>query len=434
MLLLITLVVLSWGMSWLYSKTAHQRSADFIIAIAVIMNISALAIWKYGDSLVTLWNSAGFIPVNPPGLLMPLGISFYVFQQCGYLLDLRKGRAAHTGLLRYAAFITFFPQLLAGPIVTQRRMSKEFAKLEKGISLDTRLNMGVLGLGWLSMGLFKKVVIADSLGRIVTPHFSQWVIGELSFGQAWQIALSSPTRVYFDFCGYSEMAVGLGLLCGVKLPANFNAPFRSNTLRQFWSRWHITFHHFIRDHIFGPLMRRTKGWRGGMAFSLFIAITLSSLWHGNSLQFFIWGIFIWMSMFLTTGLFSIVPQILRPALVVLITIIFFVFMGILFIAPNLEAAQDIYMALFTASEATLGGGPSAYGHWVFIIGMFIFVRYEISTQQLLGGARDAREREFFSLRPPEYAPNLYWIGLFMVMFVISLYCVGLSPPFVYFQF
>lgn len=433
LVLLISLVIISWALSWIAYAQKTKRAKGTIIAIGVIINLCALLVWKYGDSLTALWNAMGWIEFEPAGLLMPLGISFYIIQQCGYLLDLYKDRAKPTSLLRYAAFLTFFPQLLAGPIVTHRRMEKEFEKLGSGISLDERLSMAIMGMGWFSIGLFKKTIIADGLGRIVTPHFSRLVTGDISFEQAWQIALSSPTRIYFDFCGYSEMAVGLGLLCGIKLPANFNAPYRATTLRQYWARWHITFHHFIRDHIFAYFKRKFAKRRWGLPLALFIAISLSTLWHGTSLQFLIWGVFIFLSMYVTRGLFSILPEKLQPIMLSLIALAFFLFMGVLFIAPNLQSALQIYDAMLSAPQA-FNLDPKAIAQWVFIIGIFIYARGELSTQNLLERPKMAAERDVYGLRFPNYAPNIFWIAFFALLLVLGIYGAGLSVPFVYFQF
>ena len=437
LLLLLGLILISWIMAYFFKRFKSHDFAKLFLWVAILINLSALAVWKYGESIVGLWNSFGLTEVQQPGLLMPLGISFYVFQQVGYLLDLKRNRATVTSPLNYAAFIMFFPQLLAGPIVTHKRMTREFGRILNGFSLDDRLMMACQGISWFSLGLFKKVVIADSLGRITTPLMSKAAFGDLNIIEAWQLMLIAPTRVYFDFCGYSEMAVGLGLCIGLRIPANFNAPFRANSMRQFWTRWHITFHHFIRDHLYSPLKRLTQNWPFGGAISLFFAITLSSLWHGNTIQFFFWGMLVWLSMFVTTRLFSVFNEKVRTLLTVLMSLSFFGILGIVFTAPDLDIAKTIVKQLGAVS--TLPNGlsslsPIQWGHITFIVLMILFVRVEISAQVLIESGAQHRDRHIFGYRPPLWAANYGWLFSFCLLLVISFYFVGLSPPFVYFQF
>ncbi len=437
LLLLLALIVMSWSMAYLYVRFKPKAYSPLFLWVAIGLNLSALAIWKYGASIVDLWNSLGWMQAQQPGLLIPLGISFYIFQQVGFLLDLRRGRSSVTSLISYTGFIMFFPQLLAGPIVTHKRMFREFGRVLSGLSSGTRLMMACQGIGWFSMGLFKKVVLADSLGRIATPLMSKAAFGDLTIVEAWQLALIAPPRVNFDFCGYSEMAVGLGLFVGLRLPANFNAPFRANTLRQFWTRWHITFHHFVRDHIFSPLRRVTKNWPLGSAISLFFAITISSLWHGNSIQFFFWGILVWLSMFVTTRLFSIFPPVIRTFLTVSLSLSFFTVLGIVFTSPDLYVAKVILRKLVSITAFPEGLAALSPVHLInisFIIFMIVSLRFEISSQVLLSGGAAHRDRHIFGYRPPLWNAGYGWLAFFCILLIASFYFVGLSPPFVYFQF
>ena len=437
LLLLLALIVISWLMAYFYKRFQSKSFAVGFLWIAIIINLSALTIWKYGESIINLWNNFGWHQVEQPGLLIPLGISFYIFQQVGYLLDLKRDRASVTSLLNYAAFIMFFPQLLAGPIVTHKRMTREFNHVLKGISLNERVLMACQGIAWFSLGLFKKVVLADSLGRIATPLMSKAAFGNLNIIEAWQLTLIAPSRVYFDFCGYSEMAVGLGLFVGLRIPANFNAPFRANSLRQFWTRWHITFHHFIRDHLYSPLKRLTQNWPFGTPLALFFAITLSSLWHGNTIQFFFWGILIWLSMFVSTNLFSVFNQKTKTILTAFTSLSFFAVLGIIFTAPDLGVAGAILKQLFSIStfpDALTSLSAKHWGHIIFITLMIITLRVEISTQVLIESGPQHRDRHIFRYRPPMWRANYGWLFFFSALLFISFYFVGFSPPFVYFQF
>lgn len=437
LILLLSLISISWLMAFFYQRFRANPYADLFLGLAVILNLSALMIWKYGHSIVDMWNSLGWVQVSPPGLLLPLGISFYVLQQIGYLLDLRRERASFTTPIRYAAFVLFFPQLLAGPIVTHRRMTKEFSRLLGGITLEGRLMMACQGIGWFSIGLFKKVILADGLGRIATPLMSKAAFGDLTIIEAWEVALSGTTRVYFDFCGYSEMAVGLALFVGLKLPANFNAPFRSNTLRQFWTRWHITFHHFVRDHIYSPTRRLTKNWPWGNALALFFAITLSSLWHGNNLQYFFWGILVWMSLFITTRLFPVFHPAIKLILTIFFSITILAVLGVYFTAPDFDVAHAIVLKLVDFSDIGNAFASLTPIHWqniAFIFLLNFIARTEISSQNLINGDVSHSDRHFLGFRPPPFRANFGWLAFFCILLFISFNYVGLSPPFVYFDF
>lgn len=432
LLLLLSMIAVSWSVSWLYVNSQSWLVRRLCLLCGVTVNLLALTIWKYGNSIVETWNVIGFARVENLSIIMPLGISFYAFQQIGYLLDLRRGKANWMRPIDYLAFILFFPQLIAGPIVTEKRMRREFAQAKIGHTLERRLELAVLGVAWLSMGLFKKVVLADGIGRIVQPMIEQAAFGNVSSVEALIIGLAAPTRVYFDFCGYSDMAVGLALLFGIKLPANFNAPYRAKTTRQFWPRWHMTFHHFVRDHLYGPMMRATQHWRFGASLSLMVAVALSSLWHGNTVQFLIWGLVVWVSIVVTGAMFSFLPMLVRRVLMVGFTIPLVLTMGVLFTTPDLDTAVRILSRIAIPSDFVTTISWQMAGFLAVMVLALIFVRNEISTQVLLEAGADHRERHIFGWRPPVFAVTLPWVLFIGALMFVSFRYIGLSPPFVYF--
>ena len=432
LILLLSLIVVTWGVSRLYTRTQSGAWKRFALTVGIGINILALTVWKYGNSIVESWNTLGIAPVDGVSIIMPLGISFYAFQQVGYLLDLRRGRANWMGATDYLAFVLFFPQLLAGPIVTEKRMSREFAKVRRGVPLEARLDMALLGVAWFAMGLFKKVVLSDGLGRIVAPLIDRAAFGEVTSPDAWLIALAAPTRVYFDFCGYSDMAVGLALLVGIRIPANFNAPFRAKTSRQFWARWHITFHHFVRDHLYGPMIRATQGWRFGAGISLMVAVAISSVWHGSTVQFLLWGVFVWLSIVVTGAVFGFLPELARRIAMLVVTAALFMIMGVLFTTPSLDTATRVMAAMVSPSDAL----SALDGRTLLNIGIMaaalLYVRNEISTQVLLEAGHTHRDRHMFGWRPPVFGVNLGWAVALAVLLLVSFHFVGRSPDFVYF--
>jgi alginate O-acetyltransferase complex protein AlgI len=219
-----------------------------------------------------------------------LGISFITIQQIGYLLDVYKGRTAPLSFLEYSAFVLFFPQLLAGPIVTANWIKPQFLRLEEDLMVDERLSMAAKGLTYVAIGLFKKTVLADEAARFIQPYFSAATAGEASPITSVLAGMGGTVRVYFDFSGYCDMAIGIGLLFGIILPINFNAPFRSKAFRQFYSSWHITFHDFLKVHVFRPLSGGIHGTLVRHVLATILIFTLSGLWHGASWNLVLWGL------------------------------------------------------------------------------------------------------------------------------------------------
>jgi len=216
-------------------------------------------------------------------LALPLAISFFTFQQIAYLVDSYRGETKEYDFLNYALFVTFFPQLIAGPIVHHKEMMPQFASRW---SLVKNYKNIALGLFVFSVGLFKKVVIADTFAIWVNAGFDK--AESLNIIEAWATSLSYTFQLYFDFSGYTDMAIGAALLFNIKLPQNFNSPYKALNIQDFWRRWHITLSRFLRDYIYIPL----GGNRGGnfkTYSNLFITILLGGLWHGASWMFVIWG-------------------------------------------------------------------------------------------------------------------------------------------------
>ena len=437
LLLLLGLILMTWVMGVLYSKSGHSAFGKLAIAIGVLSNLFSLLIWKYGASIIETWNQIGWIQATDPGLIMPLGISFYALQMIGFLLDLQRGKTTTSSLPSFAAFVLFFPQLLAGPIVSHKRMMREFSTSRTNLSMDQRVDMASLGIAWIAIGLFKKAVIADSLARITIPLIVGASAKDLTLIEAWQIVLSSGPRLYFDFSGYCDMAVGIGLLFGISLPHNFNAPGRWATNTDGWRRWHITFHNFIRDHVYRNLKKVFGASRLGLSASAFIVFLISALWHGNNLFFLVWGLLCGVSWFVLTFLLSLPNSRYKAVAQKCFVALLYIFMPLIFVVPELDVAIFVVGQLFALDQLPQSLTSFAkQGGWYLgvIIASIIYFTSEISTQILLSNKYDHSDRTIFGLRPPIWAPDLKW-GLFiLILLVIAFYFVGKSPPFVYFKF
>jgi alginate O-acetyltransferase complex protein AlgI len=218
--------------------------------------------------------------------VLPLGISFFTFQKIAYLVDSSRGEVADHDLLEYCFFVMFFPQLLSGPITHH---SEIFSQIKGPFAFAVKPSNFMLGVTIFVIGLFKKVVIADNFAPLVSPAYDAAAAGQpLDFFLAWQGAIAFKFQLYFDFSGYSEMALGAARLFGVQLPLNFNSPYRALNVVDFWRRWHMTLTRFLRDYVYIPLGGSRRG-TARLYFNLMVTLALSGLWHGAAWHFVFWG-------------------------------------------------------------------------------------------------------------------------------------------------
>ena len=250
-------------------------------------NLGLIAYFKYRGLFSELqhWNSGDAAQVVE--VAMPLAISFYTFIQIAYLVDVSRGGVPRYSFSKYLLFVVFFPHLIAGPIVHHSELIPQFKKPRR-----SRLwrNLAIGGT-LLVIGLFKKVVIADALARGATPLFELVASGArpLSFVEAWVAALSYTTQLYFDFSGYSDMAIGLSFMFGIRLPLNFDSPYKATSVVDFWKRWHITLSRFLRDYLYIPLGGNRKG-SARRYINLLLTMLLGGLWHGAGISYILWGL------------------------------------------------------------------------------------------------------------------------------------------------
>lgn len=254
-----------------------------LLAAGVVANLALLGFFKYANFAV--WNWAALVgrPFAPLAIVLPLGISFFTFTQIAFLVDAWRGEAAELDFARYCLFVTFFPHLIAGPIVHHRELMPQFAGDE---ARRWNARNASLGIAFFALGLFKKVAIADAIAPWAQEVFK--AAGPVDLGLAWRGALAYTMQLYFDFSGYSDMAIGLGLLFNVRLPDNFDAPYRATSIADFWRRWHITLSRFLRDYLYLPLGGNRRG-EPRQRFNLMATMLLGGLWHGAGWTFVVWG-------------------------------------------------------------------------------------------------------------------------------------------------
>ncbi len=280
------LLVASTLLNWWASERYRASGRRLILIAAIVTNLVCLGAFKYltflGENVSALTGSA----LDLPKLALPLGISFFTFHHIIYLADLLGGRAPRYPLRDYALYIVLFPQILAGPLVRHSEIVHQFRNDPWARGWELRW---LEGLALFAVGLIKKLFIADPLSVQSDAIFEKAAKGVLSAGEAWSGVLSFTFQIYFDFSGYSDMAIGLALLFGFRLPVNFDAPYRATNISDFWRRWHMTLSRFLRDYLYIPLGGSQKGLPVQLG-ALLATMALGGLWHGAGWTFIIWGV------------------------------------------------------------------------------------------------------------------------------------------------
>ena len=271
-----------------YLLAFRVRESRLVFVCAVALDLGMLAVFKYLDLLISAAN--GLFRLNLPGahLALPIGISFYTFQILSYVIDVRRGDVPPArNLVDFAAYVSMFPQLIAGPIVRYVDVAADLRRLNGDIST------AAAGARRFCMGLAKKVLLANTLASAADTAFG--MTGLLNFGGAWAGLIAYALQIYFDFSGYSDMAIGLGKMLGFSFPENFRYPYVSLSVKEFWRRWHLSLSTWFRDYLYIPLGGSRRG-KGRTLLNLLIVFALCGLWHGANWTFLLWGL--WHGLFL----------------------------------------------------------------------------------------------------------------------------------------
>jgi alginate O-acetyltransferase complex protein AlgI len=281
------LIIISILFNFFVGQRLLLSPSKALLGLGVGANLASIAYFKYAGFLAAdLIEPLTGVDLGIGTIILPLAISFFTFQQVAYLADAYRGEIRDEGFINYALFVTFFPQLIAGPIVHHSETIPQFAK-----SATYRIDLDSLGLGLsiFAIGLFKKVVLADSIAVHASPVFDAAEGGyDPTLFEAWGGALSYTFQLYFDFAGYSDMAIGLGRMFNIRLPINFDSPYKAVDIIDFWRRWHITLSRFLRDYLYIPLGGSRLGLKRRYG-NLMTTMVLGGLWHGAGWTFVIWG-------------------------------------------------------------------------------------------------------------------------------------------------
>ena len=349
LLIIIGSIILNYIFSVTMLKTPKDRSAfrKIILALALTLNIGSLFFFKYYDFFIGNINGIFNTNVTLLNLMLPLGISFFTFQQLSYVIDSYKNEVPVYSFLDYSLFVTYFPQLIAGPIVTHDEMVPQFADSEKKKFNSDNFAKGLYAFAF---GLAKKVVIADSFGLVVDSAFAD--VTELGSLNALLVMLSYTFQIYFDFSGYCDMATGIGKMMNIDITMNFNSPYKAINIVDFWKRWHITLTRFFTKYIYIPLGGNRKG-TIRTYLNILIVFLVSGIWHGANWTFILWGILHGVANVITrlidksTCLFSKNKYPIFRFVFWLLTFIFINLTWVIFRADSVSQAFEFYKQLFS---------------------------------------------------------------------------------------
>jgi alginate O-acetyltransferase complex protein AlgI len=340
----VVLLASSIVVNWLATVAFERTKQPAILTAMIVVDLLVLGVFKYANFFAYNLGVVLDRPMPQLDIVLPLGISFFTFHHIMYLVDLRRGKAPSYSLGRYALYISFFPQAIAGPLARWSQVMHQFGRQVYAPGWQRQF---CLGITFIAMGMFEKVFLGDRIGRLLDPIYAQAKLGAVPGGDSW-LALGFNIQILFDFGGYSDIAIGLGLLFGVQLPFNFNAPFRSTSIQDFWQRWHITLMLFLRDYVFHPLANARivpRRFRLTQYFgAMLVTMALCGLWHGASWNFVLWGTLHGCALVFCSLWRRYCPK-LPSLLGWALTVIFVLLTGVIFRAGTLDAAWHVFQGL-----------------------------------------------------------------------------------------
>ncbi len=403
-----------------------------LLGFGIVVNIALLGYFKYADFLIANVNSLLDTHIGLLHLALPLAISFFTFQQIAYLVDSYRGETKEYDFLNYANFVTFFPQLIAGPIVHHSEMMPQFAKTANKVIRYPNIAMGLF---IFSIGLFKKVIIADTFAVWATAGFDH--APQLHMVEAWVTSLSYTFQLYFDFSGYTDMAIGAALLFNIKLPLNFNSPYKATSIQDFWRRWHITLSRFLKEYVYIPLGGNKRGELRTYS-NLMATFLIGGIWHGAGWTFLFWGFLHGMAIVLHRFWRKIGFQ-LHWTVAWFITFNFINITWIFFRAKEWNDAIKVLKGMFLGvlvlpaewKEMLHGllGGSVYYGYWLQSISKDRYTMYWI-----LGGFIVTMILKNTNDLTKHFKPHVFTVLYAAILFLVAASSLSKLSEFLYFNF
>lgn len=420
------------------TKRRSPRGGKALLAAGIAANLLTLGYYKYTGFFLETYAALTHAQLTIPSIVLPIGISFFTFQQVAYLVDSYEGKIERINPLEYALFVSFFPQLIAGPIVHHAELTPQLRELR-----PAKFGTTALGFALFATGLCKKIVLADNLAPIANRVF-EWAEEGRKLGllQSWTGATAYSLQIYFDFAGYSEMALGLGLIFRICLPVNFFSPYKSYSIIEFWRRWHITLSRFLRDYLYIPLGGNRHG-KSARYRNLMLTMLLGGLWHGAGWTFVLWGAAHGAMLAANHGWHRIRGHPRRPPPVYwawvsrLATFACVTMAWVLFRSPSMEVAGRLLGAMLGLNgEGKFPIKAKNELEWILFFGCLLMVHFAPNALQILTGFAPPREPELTParLKFPWFRPNWAW-GLCVGLLLAA--AIWLAPDvseFIYFQF
>ena len=401
-----------------------------ILMLGIVANLGLLGYFKYTDFLIENFNYISGSHFGLLNLTLPIAISFFTFQQIIYLVDSYRGETKEYAFLNYSVFVAFFPQLISGPIVHHKEMMPQFENNRNKIINHENIAIGML---FFSIGLFKKVVLADTFATWATNGFDRAEI--LYFFEAWATSLSYTFQLYFDFSGYADMAIGIGLLFNIRLPINFNSPYKSRDIRDFWRRWHITLSRFLRDYVYIPL-GGNKGTSIKTYNNLMVTFLIGGIWHGAGWTFIFWGLLHGLALVLQR-LWSSFGLKMPNLLAWFITFNFVNLAWVFFRAESFSDALKVIQGMFLLNGFGFSTFPVSMTNQ-FIVGYMdilgdIIVSKDIIMWLVLGLAVSLFAKNSNEIAA-KFRPSIVWIIGTLVILIYSVFAMNQPTEFLYFNF
>lgn len=465
------LILIAFSMVFNFNLGKHiarKSNTKLFLVVGILVNLSFLAYFKYTNFIVEQINTISAVDITLKNIVLPLAISFFTFQQIAYLVDAKKQLTSEYSFLNYSLFVTFFPQLIAGPIVHHKAMLPQFDNLSKESFDYTNI---AIGLSIFAIGLFKKTVLADSLAPYANIMFSKAETGAtLTFFEAWGGALAYTFQLYFDFSGYSDMAIGIARMFGIILPLNFYSPYKATNISEFWRRWHITLSNFLRDYVYIPLGGNKHGSFNRYR-NLLTTMLLGGIWHGAGWNFILWGLMhgmyltaqqIWTSFIPSV---SIVPKKAKIIAAWAATFTAVVFAWVLFRASSIDGAitmitgmlgfngiaipnsvygrLEVLNPLFEALDigSFLGGGTNFLFTWLWI-GLSLAIVLTLPNLQDIFNTKKYSTSNYSYLSKDaigtlvkiQWNKTILWAIASAIFFALGVLTLSQVSEFLYFQF
>lgn len=422
----VLLMIASSLLNYLFARIIANKDSKLLLSLAVIVNLGLLGVFKYSGFLIQTVNSVFGIGLPVPQIELPIGISFFTFQALSYVIDVyRKTTNVQKNFFGVLLYITFFPQLIAGPIVKYKDIDEQI-----GYRVQTAEKCAQ-GLKRFIVGLAKKVLIANTMGQVADIVFAA-DSSYLSITTAWLGAISYLFQIYYDFSGYSDMAIGLGKMFGFEFKENFNYPYGATSIKDFWRKWHISLSTWFKEYLYIPLGGSRKG-KGRTVLNKMIVFFCTGLWHGASWNFVIWGIFHGFFLFLEEfiPIINKLPKFLKHCYTILVVTVGFVIFRAETMGQALEIIKNMF-AGFTVSDVSLSFTLCQLTPW-FITMLIVAIIACAPLKAFLGSLK---RREIINGKK---AKQTLKFASYALSFLLLAWCITrLSPdsynPFIYFRF